>query len=325
MKRKINYLFSIIAFLICHVLVLTTVAQVNLVPNPSFEDTVFCPWVNSQLEACSLWQNFGNTPDYFNSCDWAMNVPNTPFGFQHANSGVGMAGIIIYNNPNAPSGPNYRETIGIALNHSLQINEKYYFSFFTNFSNTPNLSIASNNIGLKFSTVDFDSCCPPHIDNFAHCFSSVIITDSINWSQISGSFIADSAYSYVMIGNFFDDTSTDTLQIGQYPSDAYYFIDDVCVTTDSVYNQTWTHLPIILQQNDDIKLQLTSNSLKLVSINKPIDFVSMYNTLGQQVFNERNINSNEFIILTDRLISSTYIITVYTSNSSITKKLMIMH
>jgi len=47
---------------------LNTQAQLNLVPNPSFEDTVNCPYFISEILSCANWLNFGNTPDYFNAC-----------------------------------------------------------------------------------------------------------------------------------------------------------------------------------------------------------------------------------------------------------------
>lgn len=317
----IHFLISAIISTLC----LSTTAQVNLVPNPSFEDTVFCPWGSTQLEACSLWQNFGNTPDYFNACSPIVNVPNASFGFQYAHSGVGMAGMIIYNRPTAPAGPNYREPIGVELTHPLQINEKYYFSFYTNYSNTRNVSIAASHIGLKFSTVAFDSCCPAPTNNFAHLFSPICITDSTNWTKLSGSFFADSAYRYVMIGNFFDDTITDTMLNSQFPSHAYYYVDDVCVTTDSIYNMVWTSAYAITQQNEAVNLYITSQAIKLDSKNNPILSVIIFNSIGQLLFQDMKINSYEYSLPIDILKKSVHFIHINTSNSNITKKIMIVH
>ena len=42
-------------------------AQINLVPNPSFEDTVYCPTGKNQLNASEHWLNFGNSPYYYNA------------------------------------------------------------------------------------------------------------------------------------------------------------------------------------------------------------------------------------------------------------------
>ncbi|MBK7964744.1 MAG: hypothetical protein IPK10_05280 [Bacteroidetes bacterium] len=102
--------------------------------------------------------NFGNSPDYFNACNsTGLNVPNCSFGFQYAHSGNAMAGVATFLKAGTPSGPNYREFIGIALTQPLNIGIKYYISFYTNFSYIN--GIATDKIGLQLSTVQFDSCC----------------------------------------------------------------------------------------------------------------------------------------------------------------------
>jgi hypothetical protein len=56
------------------------------------------------------------------------------------------------------------------------------------------------------------------------------MSDTANWTLVSGSFVADSAYQYLVIGNFFSNALTDTMDLA---SDtyvpAYYFVDGVCV------------------------------------------------------------------------------------------------
>lgn len=62
-------------------------AQVNLVPNPSFEDTVSCPNYANQIDKAVGWHASRNTPDYFNGCDWLtsnQSVPNNFRGYQYA-------------------------------------------------------------------------------------------------------------------------------------------------------------------------------------------------------------------------------------------------
>ena len=63
-----------------------------------------------------------------------------------------------------------------------------------------------------------------------------IITDSHNWTIIKGSIIADSAYQYILIGDFFDFTYrffryNDPDFLNQI---AYYFLDMRFVSTDSL-------------------------------------------------------------------------------------------
>ena len=47
---------------------------------------------------------------------------------------------------------------------------------------------------------------------------------------MSGSFVADSAYQYLVFGNFFSNALTDTMDLASDDYvDAYYFVDGVCV------------------------------------------------------------------------------------------------
>src|SRR4051812_25046610 len=125
---KIFQLFFLIFFLPA-----VAMAQMNLVPNGDFEQMNQCPFGIGNIAQATGWLNFGNSPEYFNACASGINnVPNSGFGYQISHNGVGMAGLITYQIPNAPTGPNYREYIGAQLNAPMQINQKYYLSFFIN-------------------------------------------------------------------------------------------------------------------------------------------------------------------------------------------------
>ncbi|MBK9282774.1 MAG: hypothetical protein IPM51_00470 [Sphingobacteriaceae bacterium] len=66
----------------------------------------------------------------------------------------------------------------------------------------------------------------------------------VNWTKIAGALIADSAYQYIYIGNFFDDNNINLIQDGN-STVGYYYIDDVRGSTDSsfVYSDEPTSLP----------------------------------------------------------------------------------
>jgi hypothetical protein len=62
-------------------------------------------------------------------------------------------------------------------------------------------------------------------------YTTAIINDTADWTLVSGSFVADSAYQHIVLGNFFRNALTDTI-----PSEigivlAYYLIDSVNVTS----------------------------------------------------------------------------------------------
>ena len=307
-------------------------AQINLVPNPSFEDTVFCPWAENQLPY--YWTCFGGSPDYLNGCSSALNVPNTPTGFHPAHNGVGMIGVFNYVNPNSSGWPDYREFVGAQLISPLVIGEKYYMSFFMSFGQVLPASLVSNKIGsdklgIKFSTIPYSETTPPVLNNFAHLFTDSIYTDTAQWVKISGSFIADSAYSYVILGNFFDEANTDTLYFGgpnYYTFTSYYFIDDICVSTDSTFNDTWTGL--IPHNQDKIQINFYPNpadDLINIQASANIDEVYLINSLGQIVYQMKYKNTKKVQLKVSDFSKGIYTFRLNVNNELFTKKIFVNH
>jgi len=204
-----KYLFLFTFVILCLIFIIPHVVQAqNLVPNPSFEQYDTCPNSISQVDFVLGWSSFGNTPDYWNACSSVMNVPNTQAGFQNAFDGNAFCGIYTYSSGTTGT-PNYREYIGVQLVSPLIIGQKYYVSFKINKPN--NLECATNYFGALFSTVPFTETNLPPINITPQIIEPQIITDTINWTNISGAFIADSTYKYIILGNFYSDSNTDTI------------------------------------------------------------------------------------------------------------------
>lgn len=228
-KQLGSFFFTFFLFTVC---VMKVQGQCgNLVPNPSFEDYTQCPDMEHQIERASFWIKFKGSAEYFNACDTLsyVGVPNNTAGYQQAATGQAYAGIYSYG---------YRDFMGIQLASTLVVGTKYYVTIKV----SPTLigilpfgsnKYVSNNLGVLFTTTT-SSDYPT--TNFAHVYSDSIISDTTTWATISGSFIADSAYQYVVVGNFFDDNQSSYVSL--YPSGmwnmAYYFIDDICVSLDSL-------------------------------------------------------------------------------------------
>lgn len=221
--------FRIITLLIFFLLVSQLNFSQNLVPNPSFEIVSSCPNNYNQVSRATGWfpSSNNNNPtyhtDYCNACGTSLfQVPANTWGNQAAPTGVGyMAAVTM----DPGSQPNYRENIYAQLTSPLVIGNTYFVSL--KVSHTDNSKYASNNFGAKFSTVpDFP------INNICQVYSANIISDKQNWVTISGCFVADSAYKYICLGNFFTDANTLTQQSCpgcQWPLYGYY-VDDVSVT-----------------------------------------------------------------------------------------------
>jgi len=200
--------------------------------------------MEDQVQFATGWSKYSaaiSTPDYYNACvpsnGWG-DVPKTAYHYQpdHRNCNAYMALVTWYFNT-----VNYREQIGIQLTQPLTIGQKYFVSFYTVMVGATDgieyYESPSNNIGLRLTTLSYNGVNPAPIDNFAHIRSVAVISDTVNWTRISSSIVADSAYNYVMLGSFYDDNNTDTttLNCGTcFNWYSYYLIDDVCVSTDSI-------------------------------------------------------------------------------------------
>ncbi len=177
--------------------------------------------------------------------------------------GYRIAGIIGFRNPNGAGGPNYREFIAASLTTDLIIGTKYYFTMYVNCGNSTNFVLCQDNLGARFSVYQYNQFDRPPINNFAHIFSPSIVTDTLEWTKISGSFTADSNYHYLIIGNFFDDSNTNTINLGPIFDFSYYYIDDVCVSTDSIICALPTSLPIVTKRNFSISPNPSSSTITI--------------------------------------------------------------
>lgn len=318
----------ILLFLACFI---SAKAQTNLVPNPSFENFINCPTTNGDIYECSSWKTFGNSPDYFNACSSSsgVNVPNAQSGFQYAHSGVAMTGLVNRLTMYYGSLP-YREYMGAQLASNLQVGKKYFLSMFINFSGYgyPFKEIAANKTGLRFSTVAYDSTNLPPLNNFAHLYTDSIDMDTVNWFKLTGSFVADSAYKFVAIGNFFDDATTDTLSFGGAPfgsEGAYYYIDDICVTTDSLYNETWTGVQerSYLRSYVNIYPNPTSDFLH-IKANDNIEQIQIISSEGQLI-RIIEIKSNSFTLSTIEIPNGIYLLKIKMQNNVSNSIINIVH
>jgi hypothetical protein len=95
----------------------------NLIPNPSFEDTVFCPTANGQMGAVQNWDKpitgspTTGTSDYYHLCG-NFSIPS--------NTGNAYAGFITYIN----FIPNAREYVQVQLNSPLVAGQCYEASMY---------------------------------------------------------------------------------------------------------------------------------------------------------------------------------------------------
>ncbi len=216
--------------------------SLNMIPNPSFEDFSNCPTFLFQIERATPWFSPNQlSAGYYNSCS---NNIFPPVGVPYNNGGCnylipksGDAYASIY----AEQAPdNWRTYLEVKLTEPLQADKSYHAGFWICFNDC--LFLAMDMVGMYFSV---DSVwCPqnqippaflinavPQVNNAA----GNVLTDTANWTLISGYFKADGGEQFLVIGNFYpwNQTTWYWTQMQGYPK-AYYFIDDVFVYEDSL-------------------------------------------------------------------------------------------
>ena len=161
--------------------------------------------------------------------------------FQMPFEGISCVGLYSY----YQNGTNeYREWIQALLSAPLVVGQTYYCSVRVNAAfggnaEYPQIWLANDKMGMLFTMQDrtWGVGDPyPMPPNHAHILHSSILTDTVGWTLVSGSFVADSAYQFVNIGQFFSNALTDTLHFADpnsvfpwYPR-GYTLVDAVCVS-----------------------------------------------------------------------------------------------
>jgi hypothetical protein len=239
MKAKNHLLHWLCAIFVSGVLCSDLRAQVNLVPNPSFEDTIACPTMFGQMDFCDHWSSYLYSPDYINSCNInGVGIPLNGAGFQYPFHGSAYS-LLATADFQAPW--NFREFIGVQLNQPTIPELKYYISFYYSraYSIVGFITGATNNLGIRFLNQSYTAGTNPMpIDNFSHGKIDSICYDTTNWSRAFFEFQSDTSFQYLVIGNFYDNAHTDTF--GFMNNSGGYYIDAVCLSTDSSFTANWT-------------------------------------------------------------------------------------
>lgn len=217
-----------------------------MVFNPGFELVDDCPqppimgYGPGQRPAG--WFTVNSSPDYFNRCQPYGNAGGVPLnwlGWQEPVDGDAYSGMLTY----LPNTSHWHELIGAELMEPLMIGAIYYVSFHINAaaggSEWP--MMASSHYGALFTmdAVEWNYNMPSlSLRNYAHVYHPAVMGDTASWLLVSGSFVADSAYRYIVLGNHFDNahTETDTIifqaDTSAYLYRAYTYVDQVCVSLD---------------------------------------------------------------------------------------------
>ena len=243
----------------------------------------------------------GGSVDYVNNyCGdlFFYSVPANAYGFQYARTGSAYCGFGLYLAPIfQPNG--YREYLGGQLLDTLKQGHTYCISFYVVKADSG--KYYTSDIGMYLSpdsSVDYSTALnlpyAPQIIN-----TNGIIYDTLNWTQISGTYVAGGGEKYFIIGNFNNDANTTLDSNNQinnaFTADSYYYIDDVSVIDCTVgINEI---------ENLKDKINLMPNPAKDESVYRIIlnknetGQVILYSKLGVKILNKQLAEGNNTIVI----------------------------
>ncbi len=279
----------------CLLLCLPTVWAQNLVPNGNFEDGD-CPTTYAAINDLDHWYfgiqlpdvewNLWPSPDWWHTCSpfEELQPPNVSAGYQTPLSGGGMAGVLTY----VDIGSDKREILSIELLENLEIGATYTFSFSAARAVAPGIGGSTNRLGMKLTTFPFWTTHEGPLTNSAHFSVEEVLEDSTNWTTLTTEIIADSAYRYLHLGNFYDDDHTtivtyDDLMVLR----PYYFLDEVSLVKESLT----TVGRDFISDNLRVFPNPATDFIKIKS-RKRITEIQVFGLEGQMVF-ERKLNREE--------------------------------
>ena len=253
-KNQMKYLvLAFIAFFFCIVFVGN--AQVNLVPNGSFEEYSNCPTSFANINDCKFWFSpTFSTPDYFNYCTLAneLSVPSNLWGKQEAHTGNAYSYFCYaatYNILNS-----YGEYVSVHLCETLNENSLYHLKFYVaSSSQIPychSPPICGNSVGaflsqdsLKYASNQILTLKPQVQTNI----DAFICNE--NWIEISQLIVGKGIENYLTIGVFTNDNNRSLLNgnvsiVSPNNSvESGYYLDDVSLVKIDI--------PNIFTPNDD--------------------------------------------------------------------------
>jgi hypothetical protein len=290
-------------------------SQVNLVLNPSFEDTVstfsgFSTIGNQILN----WWSVQLSPDYFSEVySFATPAPNTVVGYQLPRTGSAFVGEFFYS-----AGDKHYEYIGGTLAKPLEADKVYCAQFFVNLASKGDLTTYLPADGFDMY-ITSDSIANSLAEGGLLLFNAQvsnppgnIIYDTVNWIPVTGQFAANGGEKYFIIGNFRSIENTQVYDPLGYGGPNYYLIDDVSLwlcypdTANSPghYNFDNALSTSIASQRDTIPQifgppliipnllsSYETSFWQFINLHEGIS-LSLYNGLGQLIFSSVNYNND---------------------------------
>lgn len=199
----------------------------NLVSNGGFENYYSIPTADGEITKCVNWTSGGKSPDYLHQnalivC--GMNIPYSVYGTLPQTDGQACAGIAGY----VEGFYNYHEFLSYKLDFPLTTGSWYAVKMrvFTHLNPMYYGGVVTDGWGVAFTKKKLNN----PIGLTPQCLYGQQLY-SPNWSELTFTLYADSAYKFITIGNFLPDSlqSRHVVDTNVLFTCAYVFIDNVSV------------------------------------------------------------------------------------------------
>lgn len=216
-------------------------AQVNLVPNGDFEDSVIVApfataptynWHNPFANGMTIYRDQCTPGAVGVNCTnyYLTNSRGGMQGHQVPHSGTTYTSVVTI----GPLYGNTRQYITCELSSPLRSDRLYEVSMY--YSLADSSYFACDGLGIALTTAPFDQCNQDHFLNISPISENpqgMIISDTVNWVHYIDTIQPAGGERYICIGNFRNDTIT-TWQMftgnSSYLINSTIYIDDVSIT-----------------------------------------------------------------------------------------------
>ena len=239
---------KIFCFVLCCFFYSSAHCQLNLVYNPSFEDTTECPSNYQQIFLTRHWSGvdsnwnadsiaYGTRSNLWTPClehtcangpSSIAGCPDNRYFYQYPRTGSAMVECAWYTSSNITCFSEFSYLQG-RLIHPLSIGKSYCVTFYVNMENGSGFAV--NNIGAYFDDGSIDTVTgSPHPLLYpAQVVETGVISDTVNWVKVQGSFTATGTERFITIGIFADTATITKVLYNPYLCWGQYLIDDVSV------------------------------------------------------------------------------------------------
>lgn len=223
--RSLRYRLTLLC---CLCLAIAKPQVANYISNGGFEDLYSCTWPND-ISKAKHWMSIDSNSfagNVISSCPGYDLVPNCGYTFQYPRSGDNYAISGWYFPTNSPERGYFKNR----LKNNLEAGKTYCVKLYVNISDNSTYGMDGFGIyfgGSQIDTITHSTIPLTFISPQVHRLLHNPLIDTLNWTLVTGTFVANGNEKYALIGNFISNASIDTVFFN--PTNLPLKFTDVCV------------------------------------------------------------------------------------------------